>query len=279
MKPTNNLKKYNHEVSKCLLASWIDESGKSPGHHYFDIQSQKAKFEVGRRAKFAASEYLYMPINAKDERDQSLEDWLSIDESGLGLLCKAAHNNDPSIMPVDNTLAQRALRACVSLGLRSAYQFYMIAQIPGLSDRMGTTTSHQSLAKNAFRAIQARFLRFSNWDFKIFFNSSVHLLIGEQPFRDWSLRDDLAESITMPLSPTALLVGTPPSDRNQRHMSLAWYSAPGRPTFAEMHNDFVVKTARQWIVASSAAQLMAVTPLLSLELVRERIAKDRIVIL
>lgn len=274
-----NQKRNNHEVSKCLLAAWVDESGRSPGHHHFDIQTQEYRFEVGRRAKFASAEYLYMPLVDDGERSQALEDWLSVDESGLGLLCKAAAKGNPDLIPNDSRVIERAIRACVSLGMRSAYQFYMMSQIPGFTVSMGVETAHQAMAKNAFLGINSRYSKFRNWDFHIFYDLSFPLLVNEQPFRDWSVREDLEPHISMPIAPTALLNGSPPKDHERRFPTIAWYSAPNRPSVSEMHNDFILKTARQWVVGNSAEHVKRVMPQLSTTLVRERMSLDRLVIL
>jgi hypothetical protein len=272
-------KRYNHEVSKCLLASWLDHSRKPVGHNYFDIQKQKFIFEVGRNAKFAATEYLYMPVFDDGERSQALEDWLSIDESGLGLLCKAAKNGDPHLMPNDPRMIKRALRACVSLGVRSAYHFYSIAKIPGLADLMGTDSAHQAIAKNAFHAIQSSYSRLMNWDFRILYDLPVPLLVNEQPFRDWTLAEGAGEWVSMPLAPSALLIGQPPDDRGRTTLTFAWCHAPDCSRLSEINNGFVLHTARQWVVGSSATQISESASQLSTEKVRVRMAKDRFVFL
>jgi len=220
-----------------------------------------------------------MPLVDDGERSQALEDWLSVDEGGLGLLCKAAAKGKPDLLPKDNRIIERALRACVSLGMRSAYQFYMMSKIPGFTDSMDVETSHQAMAKNAFLGINLRYSRFRNWDFHVFYDLSVPLLVNEQPFRDWTVREDLEPHISMPLAPTALLNGSPPKDQDRRFSTLSWYSVPNRPSVSEIHNEFILKTARQWVVASSAEQVKRVMPQLSTALVRERMSLDRFVIL
>lgn len=274
-----NSKSKNHEVSRCLLVNWLDETVAPSGVHYFDLQKFQQRFEVGKRANFAVTEYLYTPaVNAR-ERQAAIEDWFSVDETALGLLAKAAHRGSPGEFPEDSRFHSRAIRACVSLGCRSAYSFYLVALLPGLADTLGVDTAHQALVANCFNHITKKFAAFSNWDFSLLYDLPSDLLINEQPFRDWTLRTAVPPFVSMPLSPRALLIGRPPQDTRRSEMSLAWIPAPSRKEFVARHNGFVVETARQWVAAPNRDALSRVAPNLTEERVRQRMATDSYVLL
>lgn len=274
-----NVKRKNHEVSKCLLHNWLDSSANPPRVHYFDLRDHQQKFEVGKQAKFATTDYIYTPLIRSDDRDSSFEDWLSVDESGLGLLAKAAHHGSPDLMPSDSKNMSRAIRACIALGCRSAYSFAMIAKIPQLADMLEVDTCHQALIKNAMNILRAKYIQFSNWDFSIFYNLPDSLIINEQPFRDWTLRPDSSPWVSMPLAPNALLSGQPPKEPERSEMRVAWVRAPDQGSLVDQHNKFVVNTARQWVAADSARTISEFGPELSEERDRQRRATDRHVLI
>jgi hypothetical protein len=269
----------NHEVSKGLLLNWLDSSTDPPRIHYYDLLSDQQKFEIGKRANFATTNYIYTPFVRSGHRHKGFEDWLSVDESALGLLAKAAHRGSPDILPADSRFISRAIRACIALGFRSAYGLYMTSKIPGLADMLEVDTSHQALITNTLNVMRQKFIQFSNWNFTVFYNLSGELLINEQPFRDWTLRADSSPMVSMSLAPQALLFGQPAKEIRHRQISLAWISAPGRRSVVERHNKFVIETARQWVVGGSAAAISDITSDLSSERVQQRRATDRHVLL
>jgi hypothetical protein len=110
-KMLSNKKRKNHEVSKCLLLNWLHDTILPVGIHYFDLQQYEQKFEVGRRANFAATEYLYTPAVSARERQAAVEDWFSVDETALGMLAKAAHNGSPNEFPDDPRFVLRHAKA------------------------------------------------------------------------------------------------------------------------------------------------------------------------
>jgi hypothetical protein len=217
-----------------------------------------------------------MPI-AQISRQRAFEDWLSVDESGLGLLAKAAHYGSPDILPSDAKFIVRAIRACIALGCRSAYGFYMISQIPGLAEMLEVDTGHQALITMSLRVMRKKFEQFSNWDFAVLYNLSENLLINEQPFRDWTLRS--IPAVTMPLAPRALLYGQPPKQARSSQMSLAWVSASDRRSVVEQQNKIVIETARQWVVGANANAISNISLDLYEDRLKQRRASDRYVML
>jgi len=272
-------KRKNHEVSRCLLLNWLDDTVEPAGINYFDLKNYVQKFEVGKRANFAITEYLYTPKVSAAQRQADIEDWFSVDETALGMLARAAHNGAPNEFPDDARFVRRAIRGCISLGCRSAYSFYLIALLPGLPDMLGVDSSHKALVANCWNQIANRFSAFLGWDFSIVYDLPGGLLINEQPFRDWTLRPDAPPFITMPLSPTALLMGRPPQEKRYPQMQLSWIPSPTRTAFVQQHNNFVVETARQWVAGPNRRIISEVAPRLTEELVRQRQATDRHVLL
>ncbi len=272
-----NEKCRNHEVSKCLLLNWLDSSLDPARINYFDLTDNQQKCEIGRRANFASTEYLYTPVVTSGVRTSGFEDWLSVDESGLGLLAKAAHYGSPDLLPVEAKFSVRAIRACIALGCRSAYGFYMVSQIPGLADMSEVDSVHQAVIKMSLAGMRKKFVQFLNWNFSVLYNLPGNLIVNEQPFRDWTLRG--VNAVTMPLAPRALLYGRPPKSPRTQQMTLAWYSAPDRPNVVEQQNKIMIETARQWVVGIDAKAISSISHELSHDRVQERRATDRYVIL
>jgi hypothetical protein len=269
-----NEKCKNHEVSRCLLLNWLDSSVEPARIHYFDLADNQQKFEIGKRATFATTNYIYTPMLTSGARASGFEDWLSVDEGGLGLLAKAAHSSSPGLLPKDARFMSRAIRACIALGCRSAYGFYMISQIPRLADMLEVDSVHEAVVTMSLEAMRKKFIQFSNWDFTVINNLPGNLIINEQPFRDWTLRGNLFPAVTMPLAPRALLYGQPPKSLRSRQMTLAWVSAPDRLSLVERHNKFVIETARQWVVGRNANVISDISPDLSDDRVQQRRAAD-----
>ena len=277
--PANSGKRFNHAVSNCLLKNWLDESGQLPGHHYFDLETQKYKFELGRRAKFAQTEYLYMPLINADDRSSFVEDWFSVDEGGLGLLCKAAAKGNPDLFPIETRIVSRAVRACVSFGSRSLYHLTVLAQIPRLADEMEDETAHQAIAKMALLATQAKMENFYNWDFVVAINIPGCIPICDQPFMDFTIGRKPKPLIFMPLSPHSLFMGTPPDDLERKHMTFSWRDGSLDFQLSGNATKSIIATARHWLVGQSKNQVVELSTQLSPDLIQQRIASDRIVLI
>jgi hypothetical protein len=274
---TRNIKQRNHEVPRGLLKNWKGLKWGKPGFHYHDLSDFRTKFELGEKAKFAITEYLYVPHNEEGGRNDELEDWFSVDESGLAVLSKIAQDGRPNAV-TDGLVIKQAIRACVALGYRNAYQFYKVGELlarNGVPVESGGV--HQGMVANAWATYRRKFAQLLNWDYHIFFDLSVDLLINERPFHDWTISRTPMSYVTMPLGPSAMLVGMPPADTKRRNLTVSWRGISSRPNLAEMHNIFVLETARQWVVARTEAQLTAVAPELTKDHVEKRQALDRYV--
>jgi hypothetical protein len=274
---TQNIKRRNHEVPRGLLKNWKGFKEGKAGFHFHDLSDFRTKFEVGEKAKFAITEYLYVPHDEEGVRNDELEDWFSTDESGLAVLSKIAQDGQPDAITNDRVIKQ-AIRACVALGYRNAYQFYMMGELlarNGVPVESGGV--HQVMVMNAWEIYRTKFAQLLNWDYHILYDLPVNLLTNDRPFHDWTIRPTPVPLVTMSLGPSAMLVGMPPADTKRRYLTVSWRAIPARPKLAEMHNVCVLETARQWVVASTEAQLNAVAPELTKDRVENRRALDRYV--
>lgn len=281
-----SVKRRNHEVPRGLLKNWIGLRGPDRGFHYWDLHDFKYKFEKGKQAQFAITEYLYVPQIKSGERDDALEDWFSVDENGLAFFARAAqtgqleNNGKPKLL-------SKAIRACVALGSRSAYQFYCVGtQLARHEEVAKTSTVHLAVVQNAWKFSAAKFREFMNWDFLVLYDLPVELLVNERPFSDWSMTTPPIERVTMPLGPTALLIGYPPANRNRKEAVLEWYRSTDEGRIAEIarrivepHNHLIVVTARQWIVSRTEQQLTALASELTEDRLEERLRLDQVALM
>jgi hypothetical protein len=269
------VKKNNHEVPRGLLKNWLSNRRGLPGHHYIKVGSDRPTFEQGRNAKFAVTEYLYVPYVSASQRDDSLEDWFAVDENGLARFAQAAQRGN--LRPLAKQKAvEQSIRACIALGVRSAYHFFMIANWFNQNPEFQTEdTVHLQAVQNARTMFEVKWTQFKNWNFTVLFNIPTTLLINEQPFRDWTLRENGPELVTMPLGPHTLLVGSPPQISNRRFMEIGVKDHSDDRSVAQFHNLSVIETARQWVVGTSESQLDAIAASLAKPEIERRTKTDR----
>jgi hypothetical protein len=275
MRSTNNSKRRNHEVPKGLLKNWIDRTQNKTGHHYFDIDKQAQKFEEGNKAKFAITDYLYVPFDAKGERDDTLENWFSIDENGLAIFSSAFQNGDINSIKNNQLYINQAIRSCIALGYRSAFHFYKTSETISRNDQIAANAMHHEMVQNAWRVYELKFKQFRNWDFMVLYNLPIDLLINERPFHDWTLKGDGFECVSMPIAPSALLIGTAPPDKSRESLTFSCRASADKRDFCERHNHFVIETARQWVVSKTPEQMQMICGELTRSKVEERKKKDR----
>lgn len=263
------MKRRNHEVPKGLLKNWLGSEAGHEGAHYIDLSSGVLKFEKGKEAAFAVTDYLYVPERPNGERDDALEDWFSIDENGLALFALSAATG--ALKSFTNLkMINQAIRACIALGSRSAYGMYMATSVIGST----TGSRHEAAVANVFRSIGHKFKTFSTWEFLVLYNLPVPLLISERPFVDFTTRR--IDMVAMPLAPRALLLGTPPDQTSGSMMPLRVGPAgPQHHRVVEMYNDASVEMARQWIVGETRSELEVRQAELTPEKVLARRRTDR----
>jgi hypothetical protein len=269
------VKKNNHEVPCGLLKNWLSNRRGISGHYYIEVGSNRPIFNPGRKAKFAVTEYLYVPHTSASQRDDSLEDWFMVDENELARFAQAAQRGNlrGQLKP---KAVEQSIRACIALGSRSAYHFFMVANWFKQNPEFRTEgTLHLQAVQNARTMFEVKWAQFKNWDFTVLYNIPNALLINEQPFRDWTLRENGPEMITMPLGPHTLLAGSPPKMPNRQFMEIGVKDHSNDRSLAQLHNSSVVETARQWVVGTSEDQLSAIAASLSKPEVERRTETDR----
>lgn len=267
------IRRKNHEVPKGLLKNWLGTSlAGEVGIHYLPVGSLP-KFETGEHANFAIFKDLYVPNIAPGGRDDSLEVWFSVDENGLAPFAKAAQTGTLDKRP---KIVGQALRACIALGYRCSYHSFMVAQSLETDDKIKSAeAAHLETVKNSWAIYAHKFKQFSNWSYLILHDLPGSLLVNEQPFRDWTLREGMPPIVTMALGPNALLMGTPPDGPPRQGSSVGITPASDRADIVKMHNHIVIETARQWVVSTSEAQLQAIAGDLTYEKVSQRRRTDR----
>ena len=116
------VKRRNHEVPRGILKNWLATASGRRGFHYVNLENGSLCFESGVQAKFAITEYLYVPLVARLQRNDALENWFSVDENGLAPFARAAQAGQLNEFQ-NKKLMNQAIRACIALGYRSAYHF------------------------------------------------------------------------------------------------------------------------------------------------------------
>lgn len=265
------VKRRNHEVPKGLLRNWLGQDGSKEGIHFIDLSNGKLRFEQGKNANFAITDFLYVPERENGERDDGLENWFSVDEDGLAQFARRA--GDGSLSSLSEKSVNQAIRACIALGHRSAYSMYMAMSALGPSNG----SRHITAVDNVVNSIAHKFQAFRNWEFLILYDLPVSLFISERPFLDFTPRD--ADMVMMPLGPRSLMLGSPPSAANRAEMQINVQKATSiHRRIAEMHNHASIEMARQWVIAGTRAELGSIASDLTPEKVMKRRQTDRVII-
>lgn len=265
------LKIRNHQVTRCLLEAWVSKRGGRDVIYYYDILAQAEKFSQGRKASFAVQDFLYAPVGADGSRCDDFENELAVDEGKLGMLIRAAKQG----RPIENhSVAKKAIRACIALGYRSAYFMARVCMLYDVEQADGVG-AHAKAVENMRKIIKRKEVLL-DWRYWVVLGLRESLVVNEQPFRDWTAHRNPDQFVSMPLGPRALLVGEP---SNGSGFSLTFTTIPpGRRLNVENHNQIMIETARQFIVADSAATIARYKPMLNKELVMSRMATDRVVV-
>ena len=248
----------NHErlhPLRPLLKNWIWEHGRI-GTRYLDCTDGEIKFDEGKKSRFAAEEYIYVPLDKEAHDDASVEG-PAIQEAGLARFLRAAQLGKPeeagTIVEV-----QRAAQDCMELGLFSAYQlsareaFARYTQEPMFEDEI-----RAAVVSDIQRIYAGMREQLALYDFSVLYGLPTPLLISESPFIDWRVRASPAlPFVSLPLGPYCLLVGAP-SGRSSRIGPVVWKSAAAMGPLKD-HNRQIAEHARLWLVATTDDQLIAV---------------------
>jgi hypothetical protein len=238
-----------------LLKNWVWEHGRI-GTRYLDCTDGEVKFDEGKKSRFAAEEYIYVPLD-KDAGDDASPEGPAIQEAGLARFLRAAQLGKPEEA---GTIAevQRAAQDCMELGLFSAYQLAAqealarYAQEPMFEDEI-----RAAVVDDIRRIYVGMREQLALYDFSVLYGLPTPLLISEAPFIDWRVRASPAlPFVSLPLGPYCLLVGAP-SGRSSRIGPVVWKSAAAMGPLKD-HNRQIAEHARLWLVATTDDQLVAV---------------------
>ncbi|GAB3629701.1 hypothetical protein PTE30175_01405 [Pandoraea terrae] len=237
-----------------LLKNWVWEHGRI-GTRYLDCIDGEIKFDEGKKSRFAAEAYVYVPLDKEVDDDASVEG-PAIQEAGLARFLKAAQLGKPeeagSVADV-----QRAVADCLELGLFSAYQmeaqaaFARYAQEPMFEDEIRAAVVDD--IRRSYAGVREQL---ALYDLSVLYGLPIPLLISEAPFIDWRVRASPAlPFVSLPLGPYCLLVGAP-SGRKSRIGPVVWKAAAAMGPLKD-HNRHIVEHARLWLVATTDDQLVA----------------------
>jgi hypothetical protein len=238
-----------------FLKNWIWEHGRI-GTRYLDCLDGEIKFDEGKKSRFAAEKYVYVPLDKDGQIDDASVESPTIHEAGLARFLRAAQLGTPddagSIAEV-----QRAVQDCVELGLFSAYQLdaqnalARYAQEPMFEDEI-----RAAVVDDIRRIYAGRREQLALYDFSVLYGLPVPLLINETPFIDWRTHASPAlPFVSLPLGPYCLLVGAP-SGRKSRIGPVVWKAA-GTLGPLKDHNRWIAEHARLWLVATTDDPLVA----------------------
>lgn len=238
-----------------LLKNWVWEHGRI-GTRYLDCIDGEIKFDEGKKSRFAAEKYVYVPLEKDADEDASAAGPV-IQEAGLARFLRAAQSGKPedagSVAEV-----QRAVQDCVELGLCSAYQldareaFARYAQEPMFEDEI-----RAAVVADVRRIYAATRGQLALYDFSVLYGLPTPLLISETPFIDWRVRASPAlPFVSLPLGPYCLLVGAA-SGRSSRIGPVVWKAAAALGPLKD-HNRKIAENAQLWLVATTDDQLVAV---------------------
>ncbi|MGF6774959.1 hypothetical protein [Paraburkholderia sp. GAS334] len=249
-----------HEILHPLrpfLKNYVWEHGRV-GTRYLDCTDGGVKFDEGKKSRFAAEKYLFVPLG-KDAEDEPRPEGPAVHEAGLARFLRAAQMGKPEEAG-SAAEVQRAVHDCVDLGVFSAYQRE--------AQEAHARYSEEALFDDEIRAAVVGDIRrpyvpmreqLALYDFTVLYGLPSPLLFSDAPFIDWRVRISPAlPFVSLPLGPYALLVGGP-SGRTSRAAPVVWKTASTLGPLKD-HNRHMVERAHRWIVATSDDQLIAVQP-------------------
>lgn len=237
-----------------FLKNWVWEHGHI-GTRYLDCLDGEVKFDEGKKARFAAEHYIYVPL-ARDAADDPAAEGPPVQEAGLARFLRAAQSGKPeaagSVAEV-----QRAVHDCVELGVFSSYQRdaqQALARYklePMFDDEIRT-----AVVDDIRRDYAGMREQLGLYDFTVLYGLPTPLLINENPFIDWRVRAAPAlPFVSLPLGPYCLLVGAP-SGRKSRAGPVVWKQAAALGPLKD-HNRLMAQDARVWLVATADDPLVA----------------------
>jgi hypothetical protein len=215
-----------------FLRNYVWEHGRV-GTRYLDCTDGEVKFDEGKKARFAAEPYIYVPLD-RDAADDPKAGGPAIQEAGLARFLRAAQLGKPGEAG-SAAEVQRAVHDCVELAVFSAYQRDArqardrYAQEPMFDDEI-----RAALVDDIRRTYTGMREQLALFDFTVLYGLPAPLLFSDAPFIDWR-----------------------GCGRTSRAAPVVWKSAAAMGPLKD-HNRYIVERARLWIVAATDDQLVAV---------------------
>lgn len=272
-------KRQNHTVPRGLLKHWMCEKDGDEGHWVLDVPTASISFWPGKKAKFAISEYQYVPVrtptNAGPYRDQEVEDWFMVGETDLAIVIEGLVKGTP----LTNTSKSFAsfIQAAILLGYRSAYEYDVLGR------DFASKHPNESPVEIAVRVVDAfkttysvKLQQFSNWDYQILTDQPEPLMICDRPLFDMTIHRSGTPVLEIPLTPSMLMVATPPQDPNRRGFTFQVLNHSAKK-LTDLANKFTVERARQFVVGHPE-QLRAVQHMFAPQKLADRMKTDRMLV-
>lgn len=278
-KQGRSAKHKNHTVPKALLKRWLTEHGDDIGHWVLDCASGQIAFNVGSEATFAISEFRYVPVRTNGGqapyRDEIVEDWFAQGENDLALITDRLLAAQP--LPNRSDAVGGFIQAAILLGFRSAYEYEMLEKYLALTEPLLVADEISERVVDFFKIAYSHKLRqFSNWDYQVVPCPTERLLVCDRPMFDMTVRGPDHEMLVIPLGPTLMLLGTPPTDRSRNGPTFEVSDRTSAKIVA-LTNQFTVERARQFVVGT-LDQLIAVQARFSAAEFQKRKATDKLVL-
>jgi hypothetical protein len=236
-----------------FLKNWLWEHGHI-GTRYLDREADVLKFDEGKKAGFTGELSFYISL-AKDDT-AATQSAPVLHEAALAKFLRAAQIGEPTEagLPAD---VQRAVQECVDIAIRCAYQKQaQEAHTRYYEDAMFDEEIRDAVFNNIRKLYMPLREQMTMYDFSVVYGFPTPLLICESPFIDWRTQSKPPKPfVSIVLAPYAILVGAP-SAKTSRAGPVTWTKAAAMGPFKE-HNQIISKQAKQWLVATTDAELEA----------------------
>ena len=241
---------YQHPL-RPFLKNWLWEHGRI-GTRYLDCATGELKFDQGKKAGFAADRLIHVSMIRNETVISQVEP--TNQDPTLARFLRAAQLGDAAEAGLPAQI-QHAVQQCIEIGLRCTYQADAHRATAHFAEE---AMFDDEIRAAVFAEIRKKYLplreQMALYDFIVFHGLPAPLLICEAPLIDWRVSGKPAKPfITMVLAPYAILVGAP-SAKTSRAAPVVWTKASAMGLFKD-HNQLLVNQAKQWLVATSDAEL------------------------
>lgn len=273
----NKPKRNNHEVGRSFLGPWKDPGLPNNGIWLLDLETQKIESR-SKDATFAVHSYLYVP-SVNGQRDDRAEDWLAGAEHALAQFIQRIAKKDFAT-PISAANYAKVLLGLFSLSYRSGFEIKelerQLREDESLRNQMGVATEediHRTVVENMINVITLQVEQFIGGGAQVLFNCKAPILICDRPGFDMDVRS--IPFAVVPLGPNAMIMIEKPGE-GRLPLGISWIEHDGNTRLIEMLNDFTIKRARSWVVASTKEQLERIRSEFTADKIKERAEKDTI---